>query len=79
MCHGCGCCAGLVFFFVCFPPFCKYHTSKDMFPRCKSVHKMATGKSDDELLQHEHEVENSEKWKFQNYPRRGDKAQRERQ
>ena len=32
---------------------CKYHTSNDMFPRCKSVHKMATGKSDDELLQHD--------------------------
>ena len=32
---------------------CQYHTSNDMFPRCKSVHKMATGKSDDELLQHD--------------------------
>ena len=31
--------------------FCKYHTSNDVFSRCKSVHKMATGKSDDELIQ----------------------------
>ena len=27
---------------------CKYHTSNDVFSRCKSVHKMATGKSDDQ-------------------------------
>ena len=32
---------------------CKYHTSNDMFPRRKTVHRMATGKSDDELLQHD--------------------------
>ena len=31
--------------------WCKYHTSNDVFSRCKSVHKMATGKSDDELRQ----------------------------
>ena len=30
---------------------CKYHTSNDVFSRCKSVHKLATGKSDDELTQ----------------------------
>ena len=30
---------------------CKYHTSNDVFLWCKSVHKMATGKSDDELIQ----------------------------
>ena len=30
---------------------CKYHTSNDVCSRCKSVHKMATGKSDDELIQ----------------------------
>ena len=30
---------------------CKYHTSNDVFSWCKSVHKMATGKSDDELIQ----------------------------
>ena len=31
-------------------PLCKYHISNDVFSRCKSVHKMATGKSDDELI-----------------------------
>ena len=31
---------------------CKYYTSNDVFSRCKSVQKMATGKSDDELIQH---------------------------
>ena len=43
---------------------CKYHTSNDVFSRCKSVHKMASGKSDDELTQPElgQEVENSEQW-----------------
>ena len=30
---------------------CKYHTSNDVFSLCKSVHKMATGKNDDELTQ----------------------------
>ena len=35
---------------------CKHHTSNDMFPRCKSVHKMAPGKSDDELLQHDNKL-----------------------
>ena len=35
---------------------CKYHTSKDVFSRCKSVHKMATGKSDDELIQHDNKM-----------------------
>ena len=29
---------------------CKYNTSNDVFSRCKSVHKMATGKSDDQLI-----------------------------
>ena len=33
------------------PVVCKYHTSNDVFSRCKSVQKMATGKSDDELKQ----------------------------
>ena len=31
--------------------WCKYQTSNDVFSRCKRVHKMATGKSDDELIQ----------------------------
>ena len=45
---------------------CKYHTSNDMFPRCKSVHKKATGKSDDELLQHDNKMRNLDtKWKIQ--------------
>ena len=33
------------------PNSVKYHTSNDVFSRCKSVHKMATVKSDDELIQ----------------------------
>ena len=37
-----------------------------MFPRCKSVHKMATGKSDDELQQHDNKMRNLDtKWKIQ--------------
>ena len=35
---------------------CKYHTSNDVFSRCKSVHKMATGKSDDELIHHDNKM-----------------------
>ena len=59
---------------------CKYHTSNDVFSRCKSVHKMATGKSDDELIQSDNKVRNwtrsgnSEKWKIQNCLWLGDKA-----
>ena len=34
----------------------KYHTSNDVFSRCKSVHKMATGKSDDELIQSDNKM-----------------------
>ena len=41
-CHGCG--------------GCKCHTSNDVFSRCKSVHKMATGKSDDELIQSDNKM-----------------------
>ena len=36
--------------------WCKYHTSNDVFSRCKSVHKMATWKSDDELIQHDNKL-----------------------
>ena len=36
---------------------CKYNTSNDVFPRCKSVHKMATGKSDDQLIQYDNKLE----------------------
>ena len=35
---------------------CKYYTSNDVFSRCKSVHKMATGNSDDELIQHDNKM-----------------------
>ena len=35
---------------------CKYHTSNDVFSRCKSVHKLATGKSDDELIQSDNKM-----------------------
>ena len=35
---------------------CKYHTSNDVFSRCKSVHKMATGKIDDELIQSDNKM-----------------------
>ena len=35
---------------------CKYHTYNDMFPRCKMCAKKATGKSDDELLQHDNKL-----------------------
>ena len=35
---------------------CKYHTSNDVFSRCKSVHKMATRKNDDELIQHDNKM-----------------------
>ena len=30
---------------------CKHNTSNDMFSRCKSVQNMATGKSDDQIIQ----------------------------
>ena len=35
---------------------CKYHTSNDVFSWCKSVHKMATGKSDDGLIQRDNKM-----------------------
>ena len=35
---------------------CKYHTSNDEFSRCKSVHKMATGKTAHELIQHDNKM-----------------------
>ena len=39
-----------------FTRFCKYHTSNDVFSRSKSVHNMATGKSDDELIQSDNKM-----------------------
>ena len=35
---------------------CKHNTSNDMFSRCKSVQKMATGKSDDQFIQRENKL-----------------------
>ena len=35
---------------------CKYYTSNDVFSRCKSGHKMATVKGDDELIQHDNKM-----------------------
>ena len=55
------------------------------FRGVKSVHKMATGKSEDELIQHDNKLRiwtrsgKFRKWKIQNYLWLGDKAQRERQ
>ena len=37
-------------------PACNYHTLNDVFSRCKSVHKMATGKSDDDLIQQDNKM-----------------------
>ena len=39
--------------------YCKYNTSNDMFSRCKSVQKMATGKGDDQLKKYDN------KWKLE--------------
>ena len=41
----------------CEPTECKYHTSNDVFSRCKSVHKMATGKNDDQTIQSDNKLE----------------------
>ena len=38
--------------------FCKYHTSNDVFPRCKTCAQKTTGKSYDELLQHDNKLRN---------------------
>ena len=44
---------------------CKYHTSNDIFRRGKNVCKITTGKSYDELLQHDNKMRNlGTKWKF---------------
>ena len=61
---------------------CKYHTSNDVFSRCKSVHKMATVKGDDELIPPDNKLEVGtsyklklgprwnwdQKWKIENWP-----------
>ena len=52
--------------FVLWSGKCKYHASNDVFSRCKSVHKMATGKSDDELIQLDDKMRIWDtKWKIQ--------------
>ena len=44
---------------------CKYNTSNDMFSRCKSVHKMATGKGDDKLIQYDNNLELGTSYKIE--------------
>ena len=48
---------------------CKYNTSNDMFSRCKSVHKMATGKGDDQLIQYDNQLELGTSYKSKLGPR----------
>ena len=47
----------------------KYHTSNDVFSRCKSVHKMATGKSDDQLIQPDNMLELGTSYKMKVEPK----------
>ena len=48
---------------------CKYNTSNEMFSRCKSVHKMATEKSDDQLIQPDNKLELGTSYKLKLGPR----------
>ena len=48
---------------------CKYNTSNDMSSRCKSVHKMATGKSDDQLIQYDNKLELETSYKMKLGPK----------
>ena len=48
---------------------CKYNTSNDVFSRCKSAHKMATGKSDDQLIQYDNKLELGTSYKLKLGPR----------
>ena len=50
-------------------PLCKYHTSNDVFSRCKSVHKMARGKSDDQSIQPDNKLELGTSYKLNLGPR----------
>ena len=43
--------------------------SNDVFSRCKSVHKMATGKSDDELIQYDNKLELETSYKMKLGPK----------
>ena len=40
------------------------NTSNDVFSRCKSVHKMATGKGDDQLKQYDNKLELGTRYKL---------------
>ena len=48
---------------------CKYNTSNDVFSRCKSVHKMATEKSDDQIIQPDNKLELGTSYKLKLGPR----------
>ena len=48
---------------------CKYNTSNDVFSRCKSVHKMATGESDDQLIQYDNKLELETSYKMKLGPK----------
>ena len=48
---------------------CKYNTSNDMFSRCKSAHKMAAGKGDDQLIQYDNKLELETSYKLKLGPR----------
>ena len=47
----------------------KYNTSNDVFSRCKCVHKMATGKSDDQSIQPDNKLELGTSYKLKLGPR----------
>ena len=49
--------------------WCKYHTSNEVFSRCKSVHKMATGKSDDQIIQLDNKLELGTSYKMKMGPK----------
>ena len=71
------------FLWVQLPGFlCKYHTSNDKFPWCKTCAQKTTGKSYDELPQHDNKMRiwtRSGKFRKVENQWLGDKAQRERQ
>ena len=48
---------------------CKYNTSKDVFSWCKSAHRMATGKSDDQRIQPDNKLELGTSYKLKLGPR----------
>ena len=43
---------------------CKYNTSNDPYSRCKSAHKMATRKSDDQRIQPDNKLELGRSYKL---------------